>query len=56
MKNRLHKELVLAVDKKATEAKEKGDNKEWEKQHKKLGKLEVIDQVCPELIAAGAMV
>lgn len=52
MKNRLHKELVLAVDKRAAEAREKGDHKEWEKQHKKLGKLDDIQPVYNAYVRA----
>ena len=52
MKNRLHKELVLAVDKKATKAREKGDHEEWEKQHKKLGKLDDIQPVYNAYVRA----
>ena len=52
MKNRLHKELVLAVDKKAAEARDKGDHKEWEKQHKKLGKLDDIQPVYNAYVRA----
>ena len=52
MKNRLHKELVLAVDKKAAKAREKGDHQEWEKQHKKLGKLDDIQPVYNAYVRA----
>ena len=52
MKNRLHKELVLAVDKKATKAREKGDYEEWKKQHKKLGKLDDIQPVYNAYVRA----
>ena len=45
-KNRTHKELVIAIDKKAQAAREKGDTEEWKKQHAKLAKLDDIQPVA----------
>lgn len=45
MKTRLHKELVHQADDKADRAREKGDWKEYEKQHDKLDKLDDISPV-----------
>ena len=51
-KNRLHKELVIDADKKAEAALNKGDFKEYSKQHARLDKLDDIQPVYNAYVRA----